>query len=167
MESLSGAHFCKFQKILQISRIIKIQFVAESLGVSESDLFEYLIEWGELLEFKIENECIIVDDIGEFIEGIDALFSDWNASEKRERLLKPINPNRCMELGTKQIIVSGEVINLCEGLNPLPEILKQIISLKELQETNVQRLRNRHDQEGYYCLFERIGYLKILLEAFE
>jgi hypothetical protein len=58
----------KFKRILNISQKVKKSDVAESLGISQSELFERLIGWGEIIPFKIQDEYIIVEDTGKNIQ---------------------------------------------------------------------------------------------------
>lgn len=49
----------KFRKILRMTARIRISRVAKSLALSEEDLFEKLLDWVDLLSFKIDDECIV------------------------------------------------------------------------------------------------------------
>jgi hypothetical protein len=71
----------KFRKILKMTQRVKKSEVAQGLGITESELFQKLIGWSDLLPFKIDDEMIIVDDISAFTEALDQQFNDWGNKE--------------------------------------------------------------------------------------
>ncbi|MHA1244287.1 MAG: hypothetical protein ACTSP7_06895 [Candidatus Heimdallarchaeota archaeon] len=60
----------KFESILKMSESVEISFVAKSLAISESQLFEKLIQWQDVLPFKIDGEYIEVKDTDVFSESV-------------------------------------------------------------------------------------------------
>ncbi|HUT82788.1 MAG TPA: hypothetical protein VMZ29_16450 [Candidatus Bathyarchaeia archaeon] len=60
----------KFENILEMSESVDISLVAKSLGLSESQLFEKLIQWQDVLPFKIDGQFIEVDDSEDFTQSI-------------------------------------------------------------------------------------------------
>jgi len=75
-------HLEKFKKIITISQEVKISTVARSLQITEDELFEKLLTWGEKLSFKIKNDLLIIEDLNKFMVELDASFMDWNHEEK-------------------------------------------------------------------------------------
>jgi Leucine-rich repeat (LRR) protein len=70
--------------------------VANSLGLSEDELLEKLIEWGESLPFKIQDELIVVDNLDGFMDALDQQFASWSDAERSkdgklgDRTLAPV-----------------------------------------------------------------------------
>jgi hypothetical protein len=60
----------KFEDILEMSESVEISKVAKSLALTETQLFEKLIQWQDILPFKIDGEYIEVDDTGDFAQSI-------------------------------------------------------------------------------------------------
>jgi len=60
----------KFESILNMSESVEISFVAKSLAISESQLFEKLIQWQDVLPFKIDGEYIEVKDTDDFSQSV-------------------------------------------------------------------------------------------------
>ncbi|WP_371804465.1 hypothetical protein [Candidatus Lokiarchaeum ossiferum] len=77
MDTVDAQAFQKFQKILRISKKVKIQVVAESLRLSTQVLFERLVQWGEVIPFKIVQDYIEWDEVAEQMHEMDRLFSEW------------------------------------------------------------------------------------------
>jgi hypothetical protein len=71
----------KFKKIFKVAKVVKRAEVMKSLGLTKEQLFEKLIEWGEILPFKIEDDKIIVEDTVSFTAMLDQQFADWEAKE--------------------------------------------------------------------------------------
>ncbi len=72
----------KFTKIFKVSKVVKRAEVMKSLGLTKEQLFEKLIEWGEILPFKIEDDKIIVEDTVSFAAMLDQQFAEWGSKEK-------------------------------------------------------------------------------------
>ncbi|MBN1329729.1 MAG: hypothetical protein JXA54_09675 [Candidatus Heimdallarchaeota archaeon] len=60
----------KFENILKISESVEISRVAKSLGLSDYQLFEKLIQWQDVLPFKIDGKYIEVKNSADFIQSI-------------------------------------------------------------------------------------------------
>ncbi|MHA1188607.1 MAG: hypothetical protein ACTSSK_17455, partial [Candidatus Heimdallarchaeota archaeon] len=60
----------KFESILKMTESVEIDQVAKSLAISESQLFEKLIQWQDVLPFKIDGEYIEVKDTDGFSESV-------------------------------------------------------------------------------------------------
>ena len=60
----------KFESILEMSESVNTTQVAKSLGLSKSQLFEKLIQWQDILPFKIDGEFIEVDDTTNFTQSV-------------------------------------------------------------------------------------------------
>ncbi|MHA1126732.1 MAG: hypothetical protein ACTSQX_13990 [Candidatus Heimdallarchaeota archaeon] len=60
----------KFESILKMSESVEISDVAKSLAISESQLFEKLIQWQNVLPFKIDGEYIEVKDTDDFSQSV-------------------------------------------------------------------------------------------------
>ncbi len=60
----------KFESILEMTESVDISHVAKSLAISESQLFEKLIQWQEVLPFKIDGEFIEVKDTADFTQSV-------------------------------------------------------------------------------------------------
>ena len=60
----------KFESILKMSESVEIDQVAKSLALKESQLFEKLIQWQDVLPFKIDGEYIEVKDTSGFSESV-------------------------------------------------------------------------------------------------
>lgn len=71
----------KFKRIMNISRRIEIQTVAQMLHISTRELMENLLQWGEQIPFKIDGQVIIVDDLSSFTNAIDEQFDMWTEKE--------------------------------------------------------------------------------------
>ncbi len=71
----------KFTKIFKVAKVVKRAEVMKSLGLTKEQLFEKLIEWGETLPFKIEDDKIIVEDAVSFAAMLDQQFADWETKE--------------------------------------------------------------------------------------
>jgi lysylphosphatidylglycerol synthetase-like protein (DUF2156 family) len=71
----------RFQKIMKISQQISKKEVASALNLTQKQLLNKLIEWSDL-PFKINNEMIIVEDLGAFTSALDSQFADWEAKEE-------------------------------------------------------------------------------------
>ncbi len=67
----------RFQKILAISQEVTIERVARSMKISEDELFDYLVEWGDMFPFKIRGDLIVIDDISAFTSALDLQFQEW------------------------------------------------------------------------------------------
>ncbi len=84
----------KFTKIFKVAKVVKRTEVMKSLGLTKEQLFEKLIEWGEILPFKIEDDKIIVEDTVSFAAMLDQQFADWETKEhgqvgKKETISSP------------------------------------------------------------------------------
>ncbi len=74
----------KFTKIFKVAKVVKRAEVMKSLGLTKEQLFEKLIEWGEILPFKIEDDKIIVEDTLSFAAMLDQQFADWENKEQKQ-----------------------------------------------------------------------------------
>jgi hypothetical protein len=72
----------KFKNILDMSHEIEISRVAISLGISEAELFEKLLEWNKTIPFKIKGNSIVVEDVEEFMRALDEQFQNWKNKKK-------------------------------------------------------------------------------------
>jgi len=72
----------KFKRIIKISQEVEMEDVAESLKITEEQLFEKLIEWGEDLPFKIKGDLIVVENLSAFIGALDKQFEVWEERDK-------------------------------------------------------------------------------------
>lgn len=73
----------KFKKLLKITQNVKQSRVAKILGLSKEQLLEKLIEWGDFLPFKIQDDTdlIVVDDLDGFFDALDEQFATWGKQE--------------------------------------------------------------------------------------
>ncbi|WP_371804430.1 ABC transporter substrate-binding protein [Candidatus Lokiarchaeum ossiferum] len=74
----------KFSRILKMSSEIDISLVAQGLGLTKSELNEYLIEWIQIMPFQIRNNRIIVEKLKEFTASLDQMFENWQNNELKE-----------------------------------------------------------------------------------
>ncbi|MHA1221585.1 MAG: hypothetical protein ACTSQB_07615, partial [Candidatus Heimdallarchaeota archaeon] len=77
----------KFEDILDMSESVNIVHVAKSLGLSRAQLFEKLIQWQDILPFKIDGGMIEVDDANDFSQSI------------RERIAEMVKYYSCYHCG--------------------------------------------------------------------
>ena len=68
----------KFRMIMNISQEVSQVQVAKHLGISEEDLFGYLIEWSNTIPFKIRGDMIVIEDINDFMKKLDSQYSTWS-----------------------------------------------------------------------------------------
>jgi len=61
-DDLMDETFNKFQKMLNITEKIEISVVAKMMAISDSELLIKLIDWGEKLSFRIDNNFIVRKD---------------------------------------------------------------------------------------------------------
>ncbi|MFW9922245.1 MAG: hypothetical protein ACFFDW_03040 [Candidatus Thorarchaeota archaeon] len=66
----------KFEAILKMSDRVSISFVAKSLGLSQTQLFEKLIQWQDMLPFQIDNDLIVVEDTDDFSISVKEKIAD-------------------------------------------------------------------------------------------
>lgn len=60
----------KFESILKMTESVEISDVAKSLAISEAQLFEKLIQWQDVLPFKIDGDFIEVKDTKDFTQSV-------------------------------------------------------------------------------------------------
>ncbi len=60
----------KFETILKMTESVEISDVAKSLAISESQLFEKLIQWQDVLPFKIDGDFIEVQNTTDFTQSV-------------------------------------------------------------------------------------------------
>ncbi|NHJ47738.1 MAG: hypothetical protein FK733_08120, partial [Asgard group archaeon] len=66
----------KFESILKMSDSVNIDDVAKSLGLKEAQLFELLIQWQEILPFKVDGDMIEVDDTVDFTKSVQETIAE-------------------------------------------------------------------------------------------
>jgi ribosomal protein L37E len=71
----------KFKKVMRMSNRVKQDHVAKMMDITHDTLLKLLFKWGDDLDFKIEEDLIVVEDLSQFVSGIDALFFDWERKE--------------------------------------------------------------------------------------
>ncbi|MHA1556105.1 MAG: hypothetical protein ACTSPM_04140, partial [Candidatus Heimdallarchaeota archaeon] len=60
----------KFESILKMTESVEISDVAKSLAISEPQLFEKLIQWQDVLPFKIDGDFIEVKNATDFTQSV-------------------------------------------------------------------------------------------------
>ena len=68
----------KFKSILQMSSGIEINLLAQSLGLTEEQLFGKLILWKDEVPFTINGKIIFLNDVSSMITGLDKQFEEWD-----------------------------------------------------------------------------------------
>jgi hypothetical protein len=71
----------KFQRIIKMTSKVKMDAVADVLGLSSKDLFSKLVQWSEHLPFKIDVDMIVVDDTAKLTSALDKQFAAWDEGE--------------------------------------------------------------------------------------
>jgi hypothetical protein len=74
----------KFKKAIQISQRIEMGSLATMLGIPKEQLLAYLLEWADQVDFKIDKDLIIVQDVDVFTSALDKAFAAWGDKEKRK-----------------------------------------------------------------------------------
>ena len=66
--SLSVSEHELLQKLINVFNVtkkVKKSDVANFLGITEEELFKYLISWGQVLPIKIKEDLIVIKDLKE------------------------------------------------------------------------------------------------------
>ncbi len=125
----------KFTKIFKVAKVVKRAEVMKSLGLTNEQLFEKLIEWGEILPFKIEDDKIIVEDTVSFAAMLDQQFADWETKEhgqvgKKEVISPPpTQTSPPITVSRKPESVSSQQSN--RGLAPAPPGKYRVIPVEK------------------------------------
>jgi hypothetical protein len=61
---------------------MKIIKDAELLKITDSELIEKLIKWGEQVSIKIDNDEIVAQNISEYVNSLENDFQKWANNEK-------------------------------------------------------------------------------------
>ncbi len=83
----------KFKEILEMTKEVKRDEVAKSLGISSRELFEKLLKWKKSLPFILKGNLIIVPDMKDFIGKVDQQFDSWDNGEE-DPSKKDMNNNK-------------------------------------------------------------------------
>ncbi|XEO80282.1 hypothetical protein WKT22_05330 [Candidatus Lokiarchaeum ossiferum] len=68
----------KFKSIMQMADGIEVNLLAQSLALTEEQLFEKLILWKEEVPFIINGKIISLNDVNSMITGLDLQFEEWD-----------------------------------------------------------------------------------------
>jgi 3-keto-disaccharide hydrolase len=75
----------KFQKIINVSNRVKQAQIASNLGITQQELFNKVVAWGDTLPIKIEGDEIVVNDVSKFSGMLDKQFMEWEKLEAQKK----------------------------------------------------------------------------------
>ncbi|MHA1518794.1 MAG: leucine-rich repeat domain-containing protein [Promethearchaeota archaeon] len=71
----------KFKRIIKMSQEVSQDVVAKFLRLTPDELFGYLVDWVEIIPFKIKGNLIVVEDINDFMKALDLKYNKWSKSQ--------------------------------------------------------------------------------------
>lgn len=84
-EQLQQQRLAKLATIVRVSRRLEVSRMAEVLKMKESDLWDFIFDWAEEFNFKIDKDIIEfdVDKTDDFIATLDSEFKKWEKSTEK------------------------------------------------------------------------------------
>jgi len=84
-EQLQQQRLAKLAKIVRVSRRLEVSRMAEVLKMKESDLWDFIFDWAEKFNFKIDKDIIEfdADKTDDFIATLDSEFKKWEKSTEK------------------------------------------------------------------------------------
>jgi hypothetical protein len=73
----------KLQKMLKVSKRIRLDLMQETLGLTKKQFNDNLFDWAEDFGFQIDGDFVIVnqDNMDNFLNSLDSAFEDWETQE--------------------------------------------------------------------------------------
>lgn len=86
-DAVQGEKLVKLREIMMVSERIKLNRLANLLGLSEQFVWDHIIEWASQFKFKIDDDEVIFGqgNIDAFIDELDKKFKDWDSSENDKK----------------------------------------------------------------------------------
>ncbi len=84
-EQLQQQRLAKLATIVRVSRRLEVSRMAEVLKMKESDLWDFIFDWAEKFNFKIDKDIIEfdVDKTDDFLATLDSEFKKWEKSTEK------------------------------------------------------------------------------------
>ena len=84
-EQLQQQRLAKLATIVKVSRRLEVSRMAEVLKMKESDLWDFIFDWAEEFNFKIDKDIIEfdVDKTDDFLATLDSEFKKWEKTTEK------------------------------------------------------------------------------------